>query len=756
MRSTLRLTGGLLHWTVSLGETPERRLIGDDDEILLRAWAETYRRALVRPDPWTSLIELGLLMYRWLDGDSRWLGRTRESGLTPPWIVDVIVPVTPTPLEVAFLEAPWEVVSDAQGPICGNRSLVFCPVRRLGPPGIEAPPSPERLSAVFMTALPEGAGGELAFEAEEAAILNATAGVGMDLVVEDSGHLAWLGELLGTMGHVDILHLSCHGSSVPQPHLLLEDELGFPAQATADEIDAALQPQRPRAVFLSACKTAAADRVLGSLAATLVRRGVPAVLGWGGSVLDNEAGRFAAEFYQRLSRHGRLDEAVAWARLALLSAADLGRRSRDWHQARLFAGGAGGGVLAAGLHKRTLRDRRRLEKAFLDARGQVQVAGPEEFIGRRRDLQRILRAFRGGAAGVVVHGMGRQGKSSLALRVVQRMPNYRPLVLYGSFDGNALLDSIAESVAEPAAREFVRLNRELARDEGALVDVLVQILETYCAQVEGRRRPILFVLDDFEQILEPGDTAPKRPMAGFVEPVRALLRALDRAETESKLLITSRYTFTLPWLRRDLADGLIWHSLPAMSRTDRNKQLLTKLRLLAARAAYPQQIPRVLAIAQGNPGLQDLLTLLVLEAPERADQVLSEMEANLAGTRGVADERLVAFLADLALGNLIALLSPEECELLRVSTLFSIPIPEAVMAKLATRLALLETGCPVGDRLVGLGLWEVHSPDADPSLMVSGLARPHAGRLSAAEQRDIAGLVISPLFDAWGGTGVSP
>ena len=739
MRSTLHLADRVLEWAVSPGEAPERRPIGADGEALLRGWAETYRRALIRPDPWADIIELGRQMYRWLDDGSAWLGRARERGVTPPWVVNFIVPVAPQPLEMAFLEAPWEVLSDAAGLLAADRSLVFCPVRRLGRPATEEPPSRQRLSAVFMTALPEG-NGDLAFEAEEAAVLDAAAGAGMDLVVEDSGHLPWLGELLGRLGRVDILHLSCHGSAEPRPLLLLEDELGRPAAATADDLDAALQPRRPRALFLSACETAAADKVLGSLAATLVQRGVPAVLGWGGSVLDEEAGRFAAELYQRLSRHGRLDEAVAWARLALLGADDLGRRSRDWHQARLFAGAAGGGVLTAGGHKRALRDRRQVnEKAFLDARGQVQVAGPEEFIGRRRDLQRILRAFRTGATGVVVHGIGRQGKSSLALRVVQRLPDHRPLVLYGPFDGSALLDALADVVAEPAARELVRQNRELLRDEGTLVDVLVQMLETYCAQPEGSRRPILFVLDDFEQLLEPADAPPKRPVARFIEPVRALVRALNRAETESKLLITSRYTFTLPWQQRDLTEGFLWHSLPAMSDTDRRKQLRTKLRLLAAGVADPEQLPRLLAVAQGNPGLQDLLTLLLIEAPQQAARALSEMEARLSGQGEVDDERLVAFLANLALGTLLALLLPQDRELLRVSTLFSIPIPQAVMAALAANLSLVKPGGPVGDRLVGLGLWEVHAPDTSASLLVSGLARLHAGTLSTDEESDLAG-----------------
>jgi hypothetical protein len=87
MRLLLHLAYGVLQWTANPGEAPDRRPIGTDGEALFRVWAESYRRALVRPDPWEGLVELGRQMYRWLDGDSGWLGRARERGVTQPWIV---------------------------------------------------------------------------------------------------------------------------------------------------------------------------------------------------------------------------------------------------------------------------------------------------------------------------------------------------------------------------------------------------------------------------------------------------------------------------------------------------------------------------------------------------------------------------------------------------------------------------------------------------------------------------------------------
>ena len=56
------------------------------------------------------------------------------------------------------------------------------------------------------------------------------------------------------------------------------------------------------------------------------------------------------------------------------------------HQARLFAGVTGGGVLAAGRHRRQLRDRGKVvEKAFLDAY-LLESAGAEHLPSSREEL----------------------------------------------------------------------------------------------------------------------------------------------------------------------------------------------------------------------------------------------------------------------------------------------------------------------------------------------------------------------------------
>ena len=79
------------------------------------------------------------------------------------------------------------------------------------------------------------------------------------------------------------------------------------------------------------------------------------------------------------------------------------------------------------------------------------------------------------------------------------------------------------------------------------------------------------------------------------------------------------------------------------------------------------------------------------------------------------------------------------------------PIPEKLFGTLAAGAGLSDSVQESADRLIGLGLWEVHSPDAGASLLISGLARPHACLLSEEEQRAHAERIVEPLFKAWGG-----
>ena len=152
------------------------------------------------------------------------------------------------------MHAPWEILADAEGFLAARMNLQFAPLRRIGLKGNSPGPAPYRLALMFMAAAPEGVA-ELAFEAEENAILDAAGGLHqsqLDLYVEESGNLQQLGLELQRVQGTDIVHLSCHGSDDSPPYLLLESETGGVEKASATELMKGLRNHRPRLLFLSA------------------------------------------------------------------------------------------------------------------------------------------------------------------------------------------------------------------------------------------------------------------------------------------------------------------------------------------------------------------------------------------------------------------------------------------------------------------------------------------------------------------------
>ncbi|MCP4655655.1 MAG: ATP-binding protein [bacterium] len=75
-----------------------------------------------------------------------------------------------------------------------------------------------------------------------------------------------------------------------------------------------------------------------------------------------------------------------------------------------------------------------------------------EFVGRRRELQQVLRAFREPPgerpAGVLVHGMGRQGKSSEA-GGAQRLPGHTPAVVHGRYGAVVVVQAVGTELTFP-------------------------------------------------------------------------------------------------------------------------------------------------------------------------------------------------------------------------------------------------------------------------------------------------------------------
>src|SRR5262249_4910512 len=137
----------------------------------------------------------------------------------------------------------------------------------------------------------------------------------------------------------------------------------------------------------------------------------------------------------------------------------------NWHLARLCLGPYGGGPLVAGNRRRDLVPNHGEKEFLVKQRRQVPVASHEMFVGRRHELQIVLRTLReGGHAGVLLHGMGRLGKSSLAARIANRRRDLKLAVVFEHYGALDIFAALEEALQENRdARELVRQGAQQVR-----------------------------------------------------------------------------------------------------------------------------------------------------------------------------------------------------------------------------------------------------------------------------------------------------
>lgn len=733
----------------------------------LATWADRYERAILA-DRDDDLGRIGREMFAWLDQDgwaSDWEGGLGDLEL------EIRASARERAEDAIFIDAPWELLSNTHGFLAMEPIRLFAVARRTGP---TAPPPQSNHSDIrmmFMAAAPEGPS-PLAYESEETAILEATSGGrNLHLVVEETGTLSELGrQLAAGTSPFEIVHISSHGDVEEHgPYLLLESEEGQPHRVYAPDLVDAFGPAPPLLLMLSACRTA--ERELATPFARQLALVVPNVVGWGGSVFDGDAILFAARFYAELGRRSPVARAAAFGRRDLLRRRGLDLTAgRHWHLPRVYIGPGGGGSLCAGDMPARLVAVDGGPRAFLDKeRQRIPVASQDAFVGRRRALQAILRALRTHQPGILIHGMGAIGKSSIAARVASRLP-LKPCIVFEHYDASAVCDALIDALPP--------IDRRAARDDwraaiAADPEVLGDALEAW---LEGafNAAPILLIIDDLEQILtnpKPGDNA-TAVKPDFQAMLGAVLKAFSNARTASRLLMTSRYDMTLPDRQgRDLARYLTRIPLTPMPPVERLKQLRSAQRIAADRAVAIDDraadlIDRCLMAAGGNPGLQAVLTgPVILGELDLADAALSQIETYYrtgapasevqalidAGVAKDHQNAMVAFFARLSFATYRAALGKQETRFLSAATLFTDQLPIPVSAMLQVGDA---NGCSAAqkalDRAIGLGLIDDWGPlPVTRHVSLNTLARPLVPALSAWSRFRLARKVMPCLLEEW-------
>ena len=151
---------------------------------------------------------------------------------------------------------------------------------------------------------------------------------------------------------------------------------------------------------------------------------------------------------------------------------------------------------------------------------------------------------------------------------------------------------------------------------------------------DDKGEPVLLIVDDAERLLlDPKDGRDPETVLPEHQPLlKALLRAFDPARTPSRLLLTCRYRFKL----LDGTDDLARH-LHALQLRPMHEAALAKIADRTAPGDDAERLrPRAVAAACGSPGLLEPLTRAIAQEPDRAKQLLGEMEAFLQ-RKGPAD-----------------------------------------------------------------------------------------------------------------------
>jgi hypothetical protein len=577
------------------------------DVKALHQQAETdyYTRLPVEYD------KTGQALYQWLDQSDHLL----SNALRKPRPEGLILAIAS---DEGLAQLPWELLHDGKSFLIQKRPAVI-PIRWVatGQAPIEIANTPKNrpLNVLFMATSPIGVEPILDYEAEEGQILTATQRTPVNLRVEESGCLSELGYLVGDYetGYFDVFHLTGHATDAGcQPYFFTESEYGDQVNSSVEDLVDVLGYPLPPVIFLSGCQTGySSDRAIPSMAESLLRMGATAVLGWGERVRDTDATAAASALYQELATGRTLFQAIAATYQTLIQ-----QQTQDWHKLRLYAGA----TLPDGLvtPPRT-KGRKQLPKPsitveFRDDEGRLRVASRENFVGRRRQLQNCLRTLKTDAekVGVLICGMGGWGKSSIASRLWERLPEYEKVLWWRQLDEPYLIRKLKDKLIQPTHLELSSYldNRQLPL-KARLTYVFGQLAEM-------GETPFLLILDDFEWNLEP--RAGRYSLKPEVAPLlAALVEASQESGTKTRILITCRYQFESDWLEQFFVQGL-----EPLKKAELTKKLN---RLEQFRSG---QIPdavreRALALADGNPRLLEFLNDEVLGKAD-AEVQLAELE----------------------------------------------------------------------------------------------------------------------------------
>ncbi|WP_311472498.1 tetratricopeptide repeat protein [uncultured Actinomyces sp.] len=571
---------------------------------------------------------------------------TKARSQTVP--VEFAVDLTECPEELRGL--PWEGLRHPgfDGPLALHPLVVFY---RLA----VASPTPRRvegpLRIVVAIAAPLDGEPKLDYESElrniVSSVREAKAG-GAEVRIVTFATTAEINKALGA-GDVHVLHISCHGSA---GQLILEDENGSARPVTARTlIEEAIPPGKmPPVICLSACDTNVTDRPnnLPAVADELVSSGAPAVIGTETSVSDRYATLVFARVYAELAKVTEPDPATALAaaRRQVLRACENSERSRDRGE-QVLSGWSVVTIQAASSREalfdpEAVRSGQRAPSKAIPMLGKIPALKVGSFVGRRREQLEIPRFLADeDRGGVVLHGIGGIGKTSLAAEILRRSREQRPDLVVVTVSGTITAEGLLNRIITELRITLLKRRSDsghlgilnMLGDPRAIEDwdTRVRILQDdFLGQV-----PIIIVLDNFEDNLQPIQTDDnshhdgpknhgKRRIAD--QQLADFLAALAKTQGPSSLLITCRYRFELP---DDSGEYLRWWGLGPLSFSE-TLRLAWDLPHVEALDDY--QLHVLWASIGGHPRTLEMLDALLGHGRGRLTRIEQELKQRLKRT----------------------------------------------------------------------------------------------------------------------------
>lgn len=354
------------------------------------------------------------------------------------------------------LNLPWEIARPPDGALLGfdqGLRILRLPNQLRALPQFEGPLPPGPLRVLFAASAPRQS---FDYTVEEESFIKALEGLN---VLWDSCDMGTFEELTKRADNFrpQIVHLV--GQGVEKDGLnyfAFEGVNGVVDLRSAEDIQKAMPGVQ--LVILGGCQSKGSS-ILANLGIEMVRVGLPIVVSWTGSVLSSES--VIRAFYRELASDGGLDIAMASMRREIEEAHKSGTAMLAFPF--LFARTAQNMAFDPDQRASVLLKPLLLRQSPLSG---TTEGYSENFVGRRRDIQRLVPSIgEGTARTIVITGPPGSGKSVLAVRLARELEAEGFLVvpMYSSAENPlsaARLLEISEGAFQRASVDNQNLGRK--------------------------------------------------------------------------------------------------------------------------------------------------------------------------------------------------------------------------------------------------------------------------------------------------------